>query len=187
MAKSMVGKFRIGISPSVIVGAVVNGKANYITLGQCGGLSMNPPMVYVSINKVHYTNAGIKENGYFSVNIPSDNVVQKMDYVGLFSGRDVDKSGVFTIFHGEVDKAPMIEECPANMLCKVVNVVDLPNYYVFFGEIIETYVNQDCLTDEKPDMKKINQVFLSGGKYCHVGNECGNAFSDGKALIKDNE
>ena len=100
MAKSMVGKARIGISPSVIVGAIVNGKANYITLGQCGGLSMNPPMVYVSINKVHYTNAGIKENGYFSVNIPSDNVVQKMDYVGLVSGRDMDKSSVFTIFCG---------------------------------------------------------------------------------------
>ena len=63
----------------------------------------------------------------------------------------------------------------------------MPNYDVFFGEIIETYVNQDCLTDEKPDMKKINQVFLSGGKYCQVGNECGIAFSDGKALIKNND
>jgi hypothetical protein len=34
-------------------------------------------------------------------------------------------------------------------------------------------------------MKKINQVFLSGGKYCYVGEECGTAFSDGRALIKD--
>jgi flavin reductase (DIM6/NTAB) family NADH-FMN oxidoreductase RutF len=184
MAKSMVGNSRIGISPSVIVGAVVNGKANYITLGQYSGLSMNPPMVCISTRKAHYTNAGIKENGYFSVNIPSDNVVQKMDYVGLVSGKDTDKSGVFTNFYGAVDKAPMIEECPVNMLCKVDRVVDLPNYDVFFGEIIETYVDQDCLTDEKPDMEKINQVLLSGGKYCHVGSECGNAFSDGKALIK---
>jgi flavin reductase (DIM6/NTAB) family NADH-FMN oxidoreductase RutF len=185
MAKSNIGKTRVGISPSVIVGALVNGKANYITLGQCSGLSMNPPMMYISINKAHYTNDGIKENGYFSVNIPSDEVVQKMDYVGLVSGRDTDKSDVFTIFYGESDKAPMIEECPVNILCKVYQVVDLPNYDVFFGEIVGTYVNEDCLTDDKPDMKKINQVFLSGGKYCYVGDECGTAFSDGRALIKD--
>ena len=98
MAKSMIGNMRVGISPSVIVGAIVNGKENYITLGQCSGLSMNPPMMYISINKSHYTNDGIKENGHFSVNIPSVNVVQKMDYVGLVSGREVDKSGVFTPF-----------------------------------------------------------------------------------------
>jgi len=116
MAKSMVGKFRVGISPSVTVGALVNGKANYITLGQYGGMSMNPPMMYISINKIHYANAVIKENGYFSVNIPSANVVQKMDYVGLVPGRDVDKSGVFAAFYESVNKAPMIEECPANML-----------------------------------------------------------------------
>ena len=185
MAKRIVGKLRIGISPSVIVGALVNSKANYLTLGQCGGMSMDPPIVYISVNKVHYTNAGIKENGYFSVNIPSQNVVQKMDYVGLVSGRDVDKSGVFNAFYGSVDKAPMIEECPVNMLCKVINVVELPHHMVFLGEIIETYVNEDCLTDGNPDMKKINQVFLSGGKYCQVGNECGSAFSVGKALIEN--
>ena len=58
---------------------------------------------------------------------------------------------------------------------------------MFFGEIIETYINQDCLTDEKPDIKKINQVFLYGRNYYHVGKVCGNAFSDGKALIKSND
>ena len=185
MEKQIIGKSHIGPNRSIIVGALVNGKANYLTLGHCGEMSMNPAIVYISMNKAHYTNAGIKENGYFSLNIPSKSVVQKMDYVGLVSGRDVDKSGVFTIFTGSVDKAPLIEECPANMLCKVVNVVDLPSYDVFFGEIIETYVNEDCLTDGNPDMKKINQVFLSGGKYCQVGNECGNAFSVGKALIEN--
>lgn len=56
-----------------------------------------------TMNKVHYTNACIKENSYFSVNIPSDKVVQKMDYVGLVSGRDMDKSGVFTAFYASVD------------------------------------------------------------------------------------
>lgn len=184
MAKTNIGTSRVGLSPTVIVGAAVNGKANYVTLGQSGGIAMNPPTVYVSINKAHYTNDGIRENGYFSVNIPSENVVREMDYVGLVSGRDTDKSGVFSIFYGEDPKTPLIEECPVNMLCKVATTVELENYWVFFGEIVATYVNEDCLTDGKPDMKKIDQVLLSGGKYCHVGEECGTAFSDGRALIK---
>lgn len=184
MEKIIIGKSPIGPSPSVIAGALVNGKPNYLTLGNYGGMSINPPLVYISVNKAHYSNAGIKENGYFSVNIPSEDLVLKMDYVGLVSGKDVDKSGVFTTFYGSVDKAPLIEECPANVLCKVLEMVDLPNNEVFIGEIIETHVNKDCVTDDKPDITKINPVLLGGGKYCKLGSQCGNAFSDGKALIK---
>jgi len=182
MAKSNIGKMRVGISPSVIVGALVNGKENYITLGQCSGLSMNPPMMYISINKAHYTNDGIKENGYFSVNIPSDGVVQKMDYVGLVSGRDTDKSSVFTPFYGEDEKAPMIEECPVNILCKLINTVDLPNNEVFIGEIVETYVGKEFIIDEKPDLKKINPLLLAGGQYCELGNPVAATREVGKLL-----
>jgi flavin reductase (DIM6/NTAB) family NADH-FMN oxidoreductase RutF len=185
MEKIMVGKISVSPGRPVIAGAMVNGKANYITLGSFGGMSNKPPIVYISINKEHYTNAGIKENGYFSVNIPSKNVVRKMDYVGLVSGRDVDKSGVFIAFFGSVKKAPMISECPANMLCKVIDVVDLPNNEVFIGEVVETYVNQDCLTDGKPDTRKLNPVFMAGGKYCTVGEACGVAYEEGKTMFQE--
>lgn len=183
MAKKMIGKAHIGTNPAVIVGALVNGKPNYLALGHCGGMSINPPIVYISCNKVHYTNAGIKENGYFSFNLPSKDLVQKTDYVGLVSGKDTDKSGVFTAFYGSSDKAPMIEECPACLLCKVIETVDLPNNDIFIGEIVETYVNEECLTDDKQDIRKIDPMLLAGGGYCEVGSKCGNAFSDGRALM----
>ena len=63
-------------------------------------------------------------------------------------------------------------------------MVDLPNNEVFIGEIVETYVNKDCVTDDKSDITKINPILLAGGKYCQLGSQCGNAFSDGKAMIK---
>jgi flavin reductase (DIM6/NTAB) family NADH-FMN oxidoreductase RutF len=90
MAKVVVGKMSTNVSPTVIAGAIVDGKANYLTLGGFGGMSMNPPLVYITVNKAHYTNSGIKENGYFSVNIPSADMTVKTDYVGLVSGRDTD-------------------------------------------------------------------------------------------------
>ena len=170
MEKVMIGKEKVGVAPLVIAGATVDGKANYITLGGFGSMSRAPPIVYITLAKVHYTNAGIKDNGYFSVNVPSSDLVQKTDYVGLVSGRDIDKSDVFTPFFGSVDKAPMIRECPVNMLCKVIDHIDLPNNDVFLGEILEVYVSEDCLTDGKPDVKKINPLILSGGLNCELGN-----------------
>lgn len=184
MEKVKIENRSISASPAVIAGALVNGKPNYITLGSYGGLSLNPPTVYISINKAHYTNAGVKENGYFSVNIPSTNLVKETDYVGIVSGRDVDKSKVFTAFYGSVNKAPMIEECPVNMLCKLTQIVDLTRNEVFVGEIVETYIGKEYLTDGSPDINKINPILLAGGKYCQLGKPVGTPRSDGKALIK---
>jgi flavin reductase (DIM6/NTAB) family NADH-FMN oxidoreductase RutF len=184
MEKVMIGKMTIGASPTVIAGALVNGKVNYLTLGNYGGIFPKPPTIYISVNKAHYTNAGIRENGYFSVNFPSRDLAQKTDYVGLVSGRDTDKSGVFSSFYGSVAKAPMIQECPANILCKVINIIDMTANEIFIGEIVETYVNKECLTNDRPDIKKINPLLLGGGGYWELGNRVGNAFADGKALIK---
>jgi len=134
-------------------------------------------MVYISVNKVHNTNSGIKENGYFSVNIPSKDLLEKTEYVGQVSGRDVDKSGVFSAFYGSVKKAPMIEECPVNILCKLTNIVDLPNNEVFIGEIVETYVSKNSVVDGEPDVKKIDPLILAGGSYRVLGRVAGVAFT----------
>jgi len=177
----MIGKEKVGTAPVVIAGAIVDGKTNYITLGGFGLISLTPPIVYITLAKTHYTNAGIKDNGYFSVNLPSSDMVKKTDYVGLVSGRDIDKSDVFMPFFGSVDKAPMIQECPVNILCKVIDHIDLPNNDVFLGEILEVYVSGDCLTDGKPDIKKINPLILAGGLYYEIGNVVGTAYQDGKS------
>ena len=85
--------------PICIAGSIINGKINYATYG-CFGLLSPRPTTYVYIGSVepHYTNTGIKENGYFSINIPSVGQMQETDYVGLVSGRDTDKSTVFKSF-----------------------------------------------------------------------------------------
>lgn len=55
-------------------------------------MSIEPPVIYISSHKSHYTNIGISENGYFSVNIPSVDLVKKIDYCGLVSGHKTNKS-----------------------------------------------------------------------------------------------
>ena len=184
MKKVLVENTQVYAVTTVIVGALVNGRANYLTLGGCGIISISPPLMYITVNKSHYTNSGIKENGHFSVNLPSTSLEVKTDYVGLVSGRNTDKSGVFTAFYGSTKKAPMVEECPVNILCRVYKTLDLPNNEVFIGEIVETYVNDECLNGKVPDMKKINPMILSGGSYWSLGDIVGTAYKDGRTLIQ---
>ena len=193
MSKVNIGTTPASLSPAIIAGAIVNGKANYLTLGGCGGMSRSPPLMYITLNKAHYTNAGIKEHGWFSVNVPSRDQVVRTDYVGLVSGKDTDKSGVFTPFYGKAGNAPMIEECPVNILCRVIQTVYMPsqtNAEIFIAEIEEVYVNKECMTDGKPDFNKIKPIMLAGGAggalYLEMtGKPAGVAYHDGKMLIKN--
>lgn len=176
--------------PICITGTMINGKANYATYGSFGLLSPRPETyIYIGSQGSRYTNTGIKENGYFSVNIPSEEQMQKTDYVGLVSGRNTDKSPIFNSFFGSVDQVPMIDECPVNMLCKLVKTVDLPNREIFFGEVLESYVNEECLTDGILDFEKINPLLFTmngpgNASYWKLGEIIGAAYKEGKSILK---
>ncbi|MBP1730576.1 MAG: flr, partial [Deltaproteobacteria bacterium] len=109
-----------------LVGANVGGRPNYLTVAWFSMVNPKPPYVMVAMNKVHYTNAGIRENGTFSVNIPSAEMAEVTDYCGLVSGSKYDKSGIFETFYGKLLTAPMIKECVFNAECKLIQTVDLP-------------------------------------------------------------
>jgi flavin reductase (DIM6/NTAB) family NADH-FMN oxidoreductase RutF len=74
----------------VLVGANVNGKPNYTPVAHTG-LMIN--RVSVTLTGNSHSNKGIKENGTFSINIPSQEQLVLTDYCGLVSGKDTDKAG----------------------------------------------------------------------------------------------
>ena len=89
--------------PTTLVGAHVKGKPNFITIAHVGIMDLGS--LSLGMNKVHYTNDGIKENGAFSVNIPSMAMVKETDYCGIVSGKKRDKSVLFDVFYGELQTA----------------------------------------------------------------------------------
>jgi flavin reductase (DIM6/NTAB) family NADH-FMN oxidoreductase RutF len=143
-------------------------------------------MIGLALGKTHYTNAGIHENKSFSVNVPGMDLIEKVDYCGLVSGKNNDKSQLFDIFYGELPNTPMIRQSPLCMECRLVNPVDLPSNTLFIGEIIGTYTEERFLTDGKPDIRKIIPFTLSmpDNNYWGVGNNVGKAWSIGKSLKK---
>ena len=147
--------------PVVLVGANVEEKPNFLAIGWFVNAGGKPPKVAVVLSNAHYTNQGIKENGTFSVCIPSDEMIVATDYCGLFSGAEVDKSRVFDVFYGKLKTAPMIAECPVNLECKLDKTVDNGQYEMFIGDVISTYTEEKYLTDGTPDLQKTKPFILA--------------------------
>ena len=83
---------------TTLVGANVNGRPNYVTIAHVGIMDFGS--ISLGMNKAHYTNGGIKENGTFSVNIPSVGMVKETDYCGLVSGKRVERPSFSKTFTG---------------------------------------------------------------------------------------
>ena len=173
--------------PTLIVGANVDDKPNFMVAAWGGIANGEPPMISVAIRHQRYTLIGIKQNSSFSVNIPSVDLVRETDYCGMVSGSEVDKVEVcqFNVFYGKLNSAPLIEQCPINMECKVVHILDLGSHSFVIGSVEETHISKTCLTDGKPDVEKIKPFIYTtrpAGQYQAFGEVIAKAYSIGREL-----
>jgi flavin reductase (DIM6/NTAB) family NADH-FMN oxidoreductase RutF len=112
-------------------------------------------------------------------------MVEKVDYCGIVSGKETDKSHLFRIFYGELKTAPMISECPVTAECKVIQIIDLPSTLLILGEMVAAYSESRYLTENRLDISKVDPIALSvpdnrywGG----VGRYLGDAWSIGNKV-----
>ena len=171
----------VGPFPGMIVGAMVNQKPTFTTVG-AGGCACMEPVLCVSLKNTHYITQGIEQSGFFSVNIPPVSLVRQMDFCGITSGWNTDKSGVFRSFFDEAGSAPMIEECSLNFLCKLCQKTEIRGFTMFFGEIAAAFASQDCLAQGALDPIKADPIIMIGRTYCGLKNVIGQPFVEGKKL-----
>lgn len=169
-------------TPSVLVGAMVDGRANFMTAAWCGIASSKPPAISVAIRGERHTLKGILCHREFSINIPSADMAKTVDYCGIYSGRKEDKSAIFDLFFGDLVFAPLVAPCPVNLECRLRHTLDLGAHILVVGEVTQSHVNENCLTDGKPDAGKIDPLVFSpgAGNYQRLGEVVGQAFSIGK-------
>ncbi len=63
--------------------------------------------------------------------------IRETDYCGIISGSRVAKVKAcqFKVFYGKLDNAPLIEQCPINLECKVVHILDLGVIHLLSAEL----------------------------------------------------
>lgn len=125
-------------TPKVLVSCRgLNGKDNALVVAYCCNCSYDPPMVMVGIVPTRHSYRMIKETGCFVVNLPGKGNKALLDYLGSHSGRDEDKLMNIgaAIRDGEKVNAPILDDCPINIECRVTGSIVTGSHEMFAGKI----------------------------------------------------
>lgn len=138
-------------TPVVMASCKVPGKPpNLITLAWVGVACSSPPILSIAVRPSRYSYDLIKDSGEFVIVVPNEAMVEAVDYCGVVSGRKVDKfaeTGLRAIPAIHV-QAPLVEQAPINLECKVVQMIELGVHHLFLGEILAVHVDEEILTDK---------------------------------------
>ena len=149
---------------------------NVMTASWTGTVCSNPPMCYVSIRPERYSYDIIKRTGCFVINLTNKDLARATDFCGVRSGRDMDKFKEAGITPGkaEVVAAPIVEEAPVSIECKVVDIKPLGSHDMFLAEVVNVLVDAKYIDkDDKLDMAAMNLIAYSHGEYFDVTNPAG--------------
>jgi flavin reductase (DIM6/NTAB) family NADH-FMN oxidoreductase RutF len=143
--------------------------------------------VAVSLRKATYTHGNLMKRRAFTVNVPSQSQVRQTDYIGIVSGRDVDKFAAtgYTPVPSDLVDAPYIQEFPLILECKVLQVIELGMHTQFIGQIIDVKADEEVLNAAgHPDILKVLPILFSPGEaaYYGVGEPLGRAYTIGKGI-----
>lgn len=179
--------------PAALVASGSSENPNVLAVAWIGMMGSDPPILAISLKKTRYSVGIIKVTREFTVNIPSAKHFRETDYCGLVSGRKQHKfrDCGFTAVPGSVVKAPLVEQCPFNLECRVVQETELGDWVVIFGEIVETHVDADKLDPEtgKIDVSKVDPLVYCATirEYWNLGTRLGFRFSAGKDLVRNSK
>ena len=131
----------------------------------------------------HKTTENFLKTGAFTVSIATEDTVVPCDYVGVESASKVPDKFAKAGFHatkGEYVNAPLIDELPMALECKVKSYED----EILVGEIVNVCADESVLTDGKIDPKKLKPIAYDPMNHTYVGlgDVVGKAFADGLKL-----
>jgi flavin reductase (DIM6/NTAB) family NADH-FMN oxidoreductase RutF len=123
------------------------GGANIITVSWGGILRTYPPVVGISVQKTHFSHRLIMETKEYVLNLPTEDILWKVDYCGWVSGSEEDKFTMtgLTPIPSRIVKAPAIRECPVNLECKVREIIDLEPYHLFIADVVATVADEEVI------------------------------------------
>ena len=136
----------------------------------------------------HKTTENIRLNKAFTLSFADARTVAESDYFGIASGRDVKDKIAHVGFHctkSQNVNAPIIDEYPLAMECKVVELIERENDGAFVvGEIVNAVADPSILTDGKIDIKKLNPLVWDGSSlnYFTIADSVGKAWNSGMKL-----
>lgn len=164
--------------PAVMVSAGDGeGNTNILTVAWTGTICSDPAMLYISVRPERYSYGMIRKTGEFVVNLTTEKLARATDWCGVKSGRDVDKWKEMGLTRGRAESlsyAPIIEESPVNIECKVTEVKELGTHHMFLAKVTAVQVDEKYLKKNgKFELNHTGLLAYSHGEYLGLGKSLG--------------
>ena len=164
--------------PAVMVStADREGNDNIITVAWTGTVCTNPAMLYISVRPERYSYHMLRESGEFVVNLTTEKLAKATDWCGVRSGRDFDKWKEMHLTRGKAEKltyAPIIQERPVNIECKVTEVQELGSHHMFLAKVEAVQVDESYMNETgKFELNDTQLLAYSHGEYYTLGKKLG--------------
>lgn len=129
--------------PVVMVTTARKGRANIMTMSWHTMMEFEPPIVGCVISNRSHTFGILKTTRECVINIPTVDLVEKAVQCGNTSGRRIDKFRAFLLTPAPASyvTAPLIEECYANLECRVVDTRMVEKYNFFILEVLKAWID----------------------------------------------
>jgi flavin reductase (DIM6/NTAB) family NADH-FMN oxidoreductase RutF len=119
------------------------GRANVMTMSWHTMIDFEPPLVGCVISNRNHTFGLLTATRECVINIPTVELAKKAVACGNVSGRRVDKFARFglTPVAAARVRAPLIDECYANLECRVADARMVTKYNLFILEVVKAWID----------------------------------------------
>lgn len=162
--------------PPTLVSCGTVEQPNVLTVAWAGVINTQPPRVGISIRPERHSYGLIKESGEFVINLPTVPLLRAVDWCGVRSGRDYDKFREMglTAAAASAVSAPLVEESPLNLECKVFQVIPLGSHDLFLADVAAIQVDESLVDSTgKLRLDKANLLAYAHGQYFSLGDVLG--------------
>lgn len=164
--------------PAVLVSVgATEEEYNLFTVAWTGTVCTNPPMCYISVRPERHSYEIIRRTGEFVINLTTSRLARATDWCGVRSGRDYNKfreMGLTPIPATQV-AAPVVEESPVSIECRVRQIVPLGSHDMFIADVVNVLVDEEYIDPEsgKFDLQRADLIAYSHGEYFRLGDVIG--------------
>lgn len=150
---------------------------NLLTVAWTGTVCTNPAMCYISVRPERHSYQTIRRTGEFVINLTTRELARATDWCGVRSGRDHDKfrEAGLTPAPALHIAAPIVEESPVNIECRVRQVIPLGTHDMFLAEVVCVQADSSLIDPEtgKFHLEKADPIVYSHGEYFALGEALG--------------
>lgn len=150
---------------------------NVFTVAWTGTVCTNPPMCYIAVRPERHSYAIIKKIGAFVINLTTEDLAFATDWCGVRSGKDFQKFEAMklTPVKAQLVEAPLIDEAPVCIECRVKEIIPLGSHDMFIAEVVNVQADDRFLNPAtgKFELDQAKPLVYVHGEYFVLGDKIG--------------